>query len=228
VIKEIIGDATLYLGDCKDILPGLGQVDAVVTDPPYGIGAHKKRGDTGKNKHIKQRDYYFGEWDGAKVSQNLINSLLAQSDHQIIFGGNYYQLPQTRCWFIWDKMNGQNNYADFEMVWSNLNKSCRKISWLWHGMLRNGAEQRWHPTQKPLGVMQWCINHLPDDDQTILDPFMGSGTTGVAALNLGRKFIGIEKEAEYFEIACRRISDAERQDDLFIQKRKPEQLMMVQ
>ena len=106
---------------------------------------------------------------------------------------------------IWDKQNGENEYADCELAWTNLEKPVRRIYWRWHGMIRKGDDIREHPTQKPLGVMEWCVNHLPSESQTILDPFMGSGTTGVACVKLGRKFIGIEIEPKYFDIACRRI-----------------------
>ena len=210
-----IGDATLYHGDCLEILPTLDKVDAVVTDPPYGIGADKKRGDTGKNKHIKQRDYYYGEWDNKPASTDQISALMRISENQIIFGGNYFHLPPSSCWLVWDKQNGTNNYADCELAWTSMNKSVRRIVWQWHGFLRQGKDtDRFHPTQKPIEVMEWCINHLPNP-QTILDPFMGSGTTGVACANLGRKFIGIEIEPKYFDIACERIEAAYAQGRLF-------------
>tara|TARA_R100001086_G_scaffold63700_2_gene29535 strand:- start:469 stop:1167 length:699 start_codon:yes stop_codon:yes gene_type:complete len=221
--SEVIGNATLYLGDCKDILPELGLVDAVVTDPPYGIGES-----AGKNKSRSKlapaKDYGNKDWDCKKIDETLIEKIRQISKYQILFGGNYYKLPPTSCWFIWDKMNGKSDFADFEMAWTNLKSSCRKIDWLWSGMLRREPEKRFHPTQKPLGVMEWCINQLPKCE-TILDPFMGSGTTGVACMNLGKEFIGIEKDPEYFDIACKRISDAERQGSLFVQqKQKPEQV----
>ena len=210
-----IGDATLYHGDCLEILPTLDKVDAVVTDPPYGIGADKKRGDTGKNKHIKQRDYYYGEWDNKPASTDQISALMRISENQIIFGGNYFYLPPSSCWLVWDKQNGTNNYADCELAWTSMKKAVRRIVWQWHGFLRQGKDtDRFHPTQKPIEVMEWCINHLPNP-KTILDPFMGSGTTGVACANLGRKFIGIEIERKYFDIACERIDAAYAQGRLF-------------
>ena len=135
---------------------------------------------------------------------------------QIIFGGNYYDCPPASCWLVWDKENGDNDFADCELAWTNLPKAVRRIKFMWNGMLRANGEQRGdHPTQKPIGVMKWCIGHLPHGE-TILDPFMGSGTTGVAAVQMGRDFIGIEREAKYFDIACRRIEQAQRQGDLFI------------
>jgi len=221
---ETIGRAVLHLGDCRDILPTLGKVDAVVTDPPYGIGAARySRANTQHGASLaKCRDYGEATWDDAPIDDEIIAAMVDKASHSIIFGGNYYSLPPTRCWLVWDKENGDNGYADCELAWTNIDKAVRRIKFMWHGMLRANGEQRGdHPTQKPIGVMKWCIGHLPDPAQTILDPFMGSGTTGVAAVQMGRDFIGIEREEKYFDIACRRIEQAQRQGDLFIEGATP-------
>ena len=220
----IIGNATLYLGDCRDILPTLGKVDAVVTDPPYGIGeaggnAVKRQRKIGGNSKAlaDQRVYDALDWDNEPISSALIEMVRAAGNWQIIFGGNYYNCPPTSCWLVWDKDNGANDFADCELAWTNLPKAVRRIRYMWHGMLRaNGEERGDHPTQKPIGVMKWAIGHLPEPNHTSLDPFMGSGTTGVAAVQMGRKFIGIEREPKYFDIAYKRIEDAQRQGDMFI------------
>jgi site-specific DNA-methyltransferase (adenine-specific)/modification methylase len=137
---------------------------------------------------------------------------------QIIFGGNYYALPPTSCWLVWDKLN-TGDFADCELAWTNLPKAVRRLQYMWNGMLRAHGEPRGdHPTQKPIGVMKWCIEHLPADVETILDPFMGSGSTLVAAVKMGKKAIGIEKDPKYFETACRRVKEAYLQPDLFITK----------
>jgi site-specific DNA-methyltransferase (adenine-specific)/modification methylase len=222
---ETIGDATLYLGDCRDILPSLPKVDAVVTDPPYGIGENsrknKSRGTSSPRwKRAFPTDYGNFDWDQKTIDLQTIEKILALSRCQIIFGGNYYALPPSSCWLVWDKLNS-GDFADCELAWTNLDKAVRRIQWTWNGFQRKGGEARFHPTQKPTGVMKWCIEHLPDDVETILDPFMGSGTTGVAAIKLGRKFIGIEIEERYFTIACRRIEEATRQPDMFIERPKP-------
>ncbi len=229
--KEVIGDATLYLGDCLEIMPTLGKVDAVVTDPPYGIGA-----DAGQMRRANRQngaailpssDYGYSNWDLVSATQEQIAAIQKMGEYQIIFGGNYFDLPPSRCWLVWDKRTGTNDYADCELMWTNLDKPVRKIEWLWKGMLKKGNDTRVHPTQKPAGVMAWCIQQLPVDAQIILDPFMGSGTTGVACINLGRKFIGIEIEPKYFDIACKRIDQAERQGKLFENKPpKTEQLAL--
>lgn len=222
---EQIGDATLYLGDCLEILPTLGKVDAVVTDPPYGIGADLGQANRAGHRHgaalAPSKDYGKSDWDRTPPSLETFALLRRISRQQILFGGNYFELAPARCWLVWDKQNGENDYADCELAWTNLDKPVRRIYWRWHGMIRKGGDIREHPTQKPVGVMEWCITHLSADCQTILDPFMGSGTTGVACMKQGRRFIGIEREEKYFDAACRRISEALKQPDLFIERPKP-------
>ena len=207
----IIGNATLYLGDCREILPTLPKVDAVVTDPPYGIGEAAGKNASRGNLAVA-KDFGDARWDDNPISDELMLSIRSAGTNSIIFGGNYYSMPPTSCWLVWDKINGENDFADCELAWTNLPKAVRRIRFLWNGMLRANGEARGdHPTQKPVGVMEWCIGHLPKTAETILDPFMGSGTTGVACMNLGRKFIGIELEERYFNIACERIDQAQRQ-----------------
>jgi DNA modification methylase len=221
---ETIGRATLYLGDCREVLPTLELTctPVLVTDPPYGIAAdsaaHKAGGNVVGHGHrrVAKRTYDATKWDsepcedGLQMARNL-------TDEQIIFGGNYYFLPPSKCWLVWDKeTNG--NLADCELAWTNLPKAVRRIRYLWNGFARaNGELRDGHPTQKPLGVMRWAISQLPETEQPILDPFMGSGTTGVAAVQMGRKFIGIEREPSYFATACKRIEQAQRQGDFFVE-----------
>ena len=213
--EEITGTARLILGDCRTVLPTLGRVDAVVTDPPYGIGA-AARGTIGTSRLAPVKDYGAADWDDEPIPHDLILQVIGHARWSVIFGGNYYALPATSCWLVWDKMN-TGDFADCELAWTNLQKAVRRIRFMWNGMLRANGEARGdHPTQKPIGVMEWCIQQLPDGCHTILDPFMGSGTTGVACARLGRAFIGIEIEERYFSIACRRIEQAQRQADLFV------------
>lgn len=210
-----IGNAILYLGDSSDILPTLGKFDAVVTDPPYGIGESKGRNKS-RGKLAISKDYGDDDWDNDPISKETVDFIRSISEWQIIFGGNYFELPPTKCWLIWDKENGATDFADAEMAWTNLNKAVRLKRYMWHGMLRANKEPRGdHPTQKPIGIMEWVISHLPENVETIIDPFMGSGTTGVACVNMKKKFIGIEREKKYFDIACKRIEDAQRQVTLF-------------
>lgn len=197
---EHIGDATLYLGDCRDILPTLSKVDAVVTDPPYGIGI--------ASNPVRQM-HERKDWDAATPEADLIQRLLAISDHQIIWGGNYFDLPPSQCFLVWDKLQPENfSLAMCEQAWTNLKKPAKKFTHSVQGYAKV------HPTQKPDALMEWCLLHLPTAG-AVLDPFMGSGTTGVACARLGRRFIGIEMDADYFAHACRRIEAAYAQPRLF-------------
>jgi len=215
--KEVIGDCVLYLGDCLDVMPLLDKVDAVVTDPPYGIGADNHA----RNKSNGWTQWKKGGWDNYRPDKSIFDLMLNASNEQIIWGGNYFTdfLPPTMRWLIWDKGQRDFSLADFEMAWCSQQKAARIFNYPRAKALQDGKQ---HPTQKPVDLMEWCINHLPKDTQTILDPFMGSGTTGVACAKMGRKFIGIELDEDYFNIACERIREAYKQPDLFIEA--PEEL----
>jgi len=216
-IEQLAEGVTLYLGDCREILPTLGKVDAVITDPPYGIGASSKKFINGTSK--TKKDYYEDVcWDTAPPPQSLIDAVVASADTAILWGGNYFDLPPSRCFLIWDKTIHGNSYADCEFAWTNQDANAR-IKPL--NMVAANMDGRVHPTQKPLDLMRWCIAQCKNNPQTILDPFMGSGTTGVAAIGLGRKFIGIEREPKYFDIACRRIQAALDAPDMFVEAPKP-------
>jgi site-specific DNA-methyltransferase (adenine-specific)/modification methylase len=208
----IIGKATLYLGDCAAILPHLPRVDAVVADPPYGIGEAAGKAKT-RGKLAVAKDYGDDDWDNAPVPPEVMAEVRNAGCWQIIFGGNYYDCPAAKCWLVWDKVNGENDYADCEMAWTNLPQAVRLIRYMWNGMIREkGAQRGDHPTQKPIEVMKWAIGQIPAPCETILDPFAGSGTTGVAAIQMGKSFIGIEREPKYFEAMCRRIREANGDD----------------
>jgi site-specific DNA-methyltransferase (adenine-specific)/modification methylase len=207
-----IGDATLYLGDCMDILPTLPKVDAIITDPPYGIGIAKNP--------IRQAHEKL-DWDNEPPKKSLIDMCINAGEVAIIWGGNYFNLPPSQCFYIWDKQQPLNfSLAMCEMAWTN-KKSPAKI----HRQSVLSYEKH-HPTQKPVELMTFCINQLKFP-KTILDPFMGSGTTGVAAIQMGRKFIGIEREPKYFDIACKRIEQASKQVDMFIEPVKQEQVSLA-
>lgn len=210
------GRVTLWRGDCREILPTLGKVDAIVTDPPYGINENSAKVSS-RGKLTAAKDYGEFSWDQEPIDARMNESLQEISRWQIIFGGNYFQLGPTSCWLVWDKQNGSNDFADCELAWTNLPKAVRRIYWRWNGMIRRGDDVREHPTQKPVGVMSWCIEHLPAGIETICDPFLGSGTTGVAAVKAKKRFTGIEIDPRYFDIACRRIEDASKQPDMFIE-----------
>jgi DNA modification methylase len=221
-----IGDCELYLGDCREILPGLGKVDAVVTDPPYGVARDKgfggSQGFNGSGTSIGRR-VYDGEWDQERPHKECFDLMLQKSSFAVIFGGNFFTdyLPAGKHWIVWDKLNTMPTFGDCELVWTNLPRnSVKKLTYEYNGLLGK-EEERHHPTQKPVGVMRWVINHLPKNCDLILDPFMGAGTTGVAAAKLGKKFIGVELQEPFFNIACRRIEAAYKQPDLFVAQPKP-------
>ena len=211
--EVVIGPCRLINADMsylRDIAGGLGHI-AIVTDPPYGIGASKKsfQNPTRRGKaKCASTDYGNSDWDSQPASAEQIAMIRSVSEWQVVFGGNYFELPPARCWLVWDKLNGDNAYADCELAWTNLDKPVRRIVFQWHGMLRDEKGTRIHPTQKPVGVMQWCIEKLPlDRVDVIVDPFAGSFSTGVAAMRMGLKFIGIEKDPAMFDKAVKRISD---------------------
>jgi len=208
--KEVIGRATLYLGDCRDVLPALEPADAVVTDPPYGIGKDGQKRTTGGNGGRKAHD--FLGWDAERPDAETFAMVLAAAPCAVIWGGNYFAdlLPPTGKWLVWDK--GQRiNQSDGELAWTSFGGALRICTVNRVELLLDGTD---HPTQKPVKLMCWTLSHLPTA-RTILDPFMGSGTTGVAAVQMGREFIGIEREPKYFDIACKRIEDAQRQLTMF-------------
>lgn len=200
---EVIGNATLYLGSCEDVLPTLGKVDAVVTDPPYGIGFAAQ-----PTKWQRRAGKAPEAWDDNPVP---IVASLPDIAPSIIWGGNYYPLPQSRGWLSWFKPDAPPSMANFELAWTSFDRNARQLS---VSIGETNPERVGHPTQKPLRLMRWSLSFVPDA-ALILDPFMGSGTTGVAAMLEGRSFIGVERDERYFALACKRIEDAQRQGSLF-------------
>lgn len=210
--KEVIGDCTLYLGDCMEIMPTLPKIDAVVTDPPYGIGKDGQKKTTGG--HGGRKAYEFKGWDAERPDASVFSHLISIASKHVIWGGNYFAdlLPASGKWLVWDK--GQRiNQSDGELAYTSENGALRIFTQNRVALLVEGAQ---HPTQKPIEVMVWSVQQLNKAD-VILDPFMGSGTTGVACVKLGRSFIGIEIDPDYFEIACERIRKAYAQPDMFVQ-----------
>lgn len=200
-----------------DILPTLPKVDAVITDPPYGIDRFKSGG---------SRIYIDAEkrpldWD-LRPSDSQMRQVIASASAAVVWGGNYFGLPATRCVLIWDKINEGRDFADVEIAWTSIDAVARIFRM--RPMNMDGGKV--HPTQKPEALMRWCIEKV--SGHTILDPFMGSGSTGVAAVQMGRKFIGIERDPQYFDIARRRIEQANAQQQMFPHEpmAQPEQVEM--
>jgi DNA modification methylase len=211
----VIGDAQLYLGDCAAILPHLPKVDACISDPPYGLGQRMQGGTWGAKTEFKE----MVVWDNAPPSVDFLLRLSALSPITVFWGGNYYGLPPTRCWLVWDKQNAVPTMADCELAWTSLDANTKRMSRP-VGRVENG-----HPSEKPLDLMVWTLRTVKASG-TVFDPYMGSGTTGVACVQAGLPFIGIEREPKYFDIACRRIEQAYAQRPLFEApaQAKPEQL----
>ena len=192
------GGRVIYHGDCADILPELGRFDLLLTDPPYGIGLAKMR-------MGNQTSHKTATWDEQAIPESLLAAAKGTSEKAIIWGGNYYSNEPSGSWLVWDKETaGVTSFADAELAWTNLGKATRLFRHLWSGPYMKVKEHRVHPTQKPLPLMRWCLSLVPDA-KTILDPFMGSGTTLLAAKLEGRSAVGIEIDEAYCEIAANRL-----------------------
>jgi site-specific DNA-methyltransferase (adenine-specific)/modification methylase len=230
---------TLYLGDCREILPIIGRVDVLVTDPPYGLelgSSTDKRG----GRHTLAKDGYASYDDTLENFKTIIvpaitTSLDLASRGAVFSNHNLHELPKPaaiggvylpaaqgrHCW-------GFNSFSPvaFYGVAPGLNNGSRPSAIA----STAAAEENGHPCPKPIGWMRWLVGHASADGEIVLDPFMGSGTTGVACVSLGRRFVGIEIDPHYFDIACRRIDDAAKQRDLFIEtpRAKPVQESFVE
>ena len=236
---EQIGDATLMLGDCLEILPTLGKVDAVVTDPPYGVGLTAKQ-----NKWVTNvGDGYASTDDSPEfVSAVVVPAINMCRD----FSRDVIVTPGTRCLWLYPPADdlgtifnnsgagrtrwgfGCNHPVLFYGKCPYLSKGLGSRPNSWDQPATDFADKNGHPCPKPIGMMMWLVKRGSLPRETVLDPFMGSGTTGVACAKLGRKFIGIEIEPKYFDIACKRIEEAYKQPDMFIERPKPaEQIDML-
>jgi len=211
---EVLAEGVeLWCGDCRELLPLIGNVGAVVTDPPYGIADIWKGGAGGKSSwRIPAKETH--SWD--QVAPDYIAEIVSDLP-AIVWGGNYFSLPHKRGWLVWDKGIPDFTTGHSELAWTSIEQPIRNFRLCPNVMTPSGADgSKVHPTQKPVALMEWCIGFLPEDVGIILDPFMGSGTTGVAAIKRGKAFYGIEREPKYFDIALRRISDALKAPDMFI------------
>jgi len=191
---------TIYHGDCREIVPTLGKFDLLLTDPPYGIG-YAGSMKLGQSKFGWRQ--YKGGWDEDRPSEDLIKSILDRSPISCIWGGNFFPfLDVSPGWIVWNKVQRNFSMGEGELAWTNFLNSIRIFDQS-RGACLGDVKQ--HPTQKSLKLMTWCIT-LAGDVQTILDPFAGSGTTGRAAKDLGRKATLIEREEAYCEIAAKRMA----------------------
>lgn len=186
------GGITIYHGDCRDVLPSLSP-DAIVTDPPFGIGFAAQ-----PTKWQRRAGTKPSKWDDVAAELPVLSAA-----KMVIWGGNYFPLPISRGWLVWYKPDAPPSMGDVEMAWTNLDQNSKQIS---HSISATNAERVGHPTQKPLRVIAWSMEQIRvRDGDLIVDPFMGSGTTLRAAKDRNRRAIGIELEERYCEIAARRL-----------------------
>lgn len=221
--KEVIGDATLYLGDCLEILPTLPKVDAVITDPPYGVGLGGTAG-AGNGHGLKIAAYESFDDSYENFVSSIVPRLNASLDlcsRACVFSGPHIheqRKPDAIGGVYCPSANGRHKWGFKSFLPAllyggapDLHKGSK------HTAIRSSevSDDNPHPCPKPTGWMVWAVDLASRKGESILDPFMGSGTTGVACMNLGRKFIGIEIEPKYFDIACERIENAQRQQRMF-------------
>jgi site-specific DNA-methyltransferase (adenine-specific) len=211
----------VYCGDALELMRGLpdNSVDLCLTDPPYGIGEAN-----GKNKSrgclATAKDFGCLDWDNSIPGRNYFEEMLRVSKNQIIFGGNYFieYLHNSPCWIVWDKDNGDTDFADCELAWTSFTSAVRRFKWRWQGMLQQdmrNKETRVHPTQKPVKLGVWILKNYSQPGDVILDCFCGSGSFLVAAAQTGHPWIGIDISPTYCKLAEERIKHETRQTNMF-------------
>ena len=213
-LKVEIGNATLYLGDCMDILPTLDKVDAVITDPPFGVGNFVQT--TGS---LRGRGDLFAkavDWNESIPTQEFFKIIKEKSRHRIIWGANFFNCFEEKGGaIIWDKVQPMPNFSKADIASCTHFKKTEIVRIPWTNFNVAKQAETNHPCERPVELYEWCIQYLPKPINTILDPFLGSGSCGVASLKMERKFIGIEREFKYFDMACKRIENLQRQKKLF-------------
>lgn len=212
--KEVIGDCTLYLGDCLEVMPQLGKVDAVVTDPPFGVGNFVQQTGNTRGQVVT--------WNDNAPPPQFFKECKRLADHRIIWGANFFNCFEERGGaIVWDKAQPMPDFSKADIASCTHLQKTEIVRIPWTNFTATHKKQSKHPCERPVDLYRWCIEYLPHCE-TILDPFMGSGTTGVACVQLQRRFIGIELDETYFDIACKRIEEAYKQPSLFpAEKPKP-------
>lgn len=224
-ISEVFNrDCLEAMRECPD-----NHFSLACVDPPYGIKAsNNARANTQHGKALAtSKDYGFKTWDFERPSDEYFSELRRVSTNQIIWGGNYYGLSGTPCFIVWDKKNGNNGYADCELAWSSFPTAVRMFSYQWHGMLQENMankEVRIHPTQKPVALYKWLLTNYAKPGQTILDTHLGSGSSRIAAYDLGFDFTGYEKDYDYWTAQEERFKNHIAQARLF----EPEPIIETQ
>ncbi len=202
----------IYNEDCLETMKRMPDnfVDLVLTDPPYGVKEMTYRKNKSRGRLSLTKDYGEYDWDDCIPDQKVFDEMLRVSNHQIIFGGNYFVefLRNSRCWIVWDKKTMGSDFADAELAWTSFSSSVRIFVFKWMGMLQEdmkNKEVRYHPTQKPVELFRQILAKYSSETKTIYDPFLGSGTTAIACEKLDRQWIGSEINPDYCDIANKRI-----------------------
>jgi len=221
------GKIHLYNGDCMDLLRQTPDkyYDLAIVDPPYGIGASSKNfirqgKQTGKSLAVSGTKYTAKDWDNCVPDKIYFDELRRVSKNQIVWGGNYFAslLPNSSCWLIWDKVTGDNLYADAELAWTSFDKAVRKFTWMWKGMFQQNMankEDRIHPTQKPVQLYKWILQNYAKEGDTILDTHFGSLSIGIACHDMGFELTAIELDEDYYEAGKKRLIEHQKQLKIF-------------
>lgn len=221
--KVVIGSATLYRADCLEVLPTLPKVDAVITDPPYGVGSFVQT--TGS---LRGRGYNHGklvEWNDKPPPSEVFFHMKRLSRHRIIWGANFFNCFEDMGGaIVWDKVQSMPNFSKADIASCTHFQKTEIVRIPWTNFTVTHEAETDHPCERPVRLYEWCIEYLPAIT-SVLDPYLGSGSCGVAAIRRGKSFIGIEREPKYFDIACRRIEQAQAQGQLIPHElQKAEQL----
>jgi site-specific DNA-methyltransferase (adenine-specific) len=220
----IIGGATLYNCDCMEYMRGLPDkaFELAIVDPPYGIGESGDSNSTRSKMAVSKNYKAFAGRDLLPPDAKYFIELLRVSKNQIIWGANHFAdrlpYPASPSWIVWDKENGENDFADCELAYSSFKKAVRRFRFQWQGMLQGdmkNKEERIHPTQKPVKLYEWLLTNYAKPGDRILDTHLGSGSSAIACLNLGFEIVGCELDEDYFAAACKRIRMATAQERLF-------------
>jgi site-specific DNA-methyltransferase (adenine-specific) len=210
----------VFLMDCMEGMKNYPDkfFDLAIVDPPYGIG---ESGQTNKTRSslAKSKDYGNKNWDAAPPDSIYFNELIRASRNQIIWGANHFgNLAPTSCWIVWDKVNGENDFADCELAWTSFTTAVRQFTFKWHGMLQQdmrNKEDRIHPTQKPVALYKWLLKNYAKPGDKILDTHMGSQSSRIAAYDMGFDYTGFEIDADYFNAGNERFENFKKQLKLF-------------
>lgn len=222
-----IGDATLYCGDCLDILPTMGQVDLVLTDPPFGVGNFVQT--TGRKMGRGKSRGVAVEWNESPPPPEFFFLVKSISRHRIIWGANFFNCFEDMGGaIVWDKCQQMPNFSKADIASCTHYQKTEIVRLPWTNFTATHQAETDHPCERPVALYEWCIRYLPGDIRSVLDPFLGSGSCGVAAMRLGRAFIGIERDPRYFDAACKRIEAAYAQGRLFTEpEAAPEQASLL-